>query len=95
MTNKDTYLFQTAVRGRNTKHCSLYGLCEFTHRFNLIVINLITFAYLALFIKIYFANEMVSYTTISPFSMGPFILVYTYELLLEVFSQSRAWQLKN
>jgi hypothetical protein len=92
-------VYHKKVRGRNTKHCSLYTVDEFQNRFILWGMCIFSFLYVAYFLKIYILNPLgydkITYTTLCPISAGPAILAYMFEMFRECFRHSRNWAAKG
>merc|ERR1712196_745554 len=69
----ETAIVQKRVKGRNTKHCSLYEMDDLKNRFVLYGMMIVTFLYMGVFIKVYILadNEEITYTLLSPLAVGP------------------------
>ena len=77
---EDKHVNHRAVKGRNTKQCSLYKRSDFVNRFIVGVMISLSFLYLGFFAKIYILPELLTFTYMAPVSILPFILMYGYEL---------------
>ena len=89
------HFYQKAVRGRNTKHCSLYTFDSFVNRFAMMNMLGLSFVYLAFFLKIYILNDQVSYLQLAPIGVAPLLLMYLYEMCTEVAKDKRNWNLRQ
>ena len=82
------------MRGRNTKHCSLYTFDSFVNRFAMMNMLGLSFVYLAFFLKIYVLHDQVTYLQLAPLGVAPLLLMYAYEMITEVAKDRRNWSYK-
>lgn len=92
---EDRFKHLTSIRGRNTIHCSFYNKSEFANTFIIAVVAIILFFYLGVFIKIYCANNYITFTEISPISFAPALFIYAWKLIKEPIFTKDNWKKKQ